>query len=553
LARLRAAAWAVVFLVLVLYAGRAWFRLIRKTAADVSAALRDGLPPALHDAGQAAVTILVCAASLILAMAVIRGRRADRLSVGGDFSAGILLLVLTGIAMLLVLLVTAVLHQPVPGLLLLAMAGAAGLAGAVSFRAGSGRETGRADPVDTADVPATRETSAPAERRWVFRLVSVASVAPLALLAWALVRDAAWLGLYRPAATGDEANFWWNATERLHQLGFHEYLSSFAVAGYLPGYPLFANLLLGWIPDPLFAAAGRAVPFLLGVACLWILLRTSVTRRTVISPTAGLFYVLAYVLSEALGWVHELLFQLWYGESFAIAAFALILVLVDRARRMTAGGSASTIPALAMFGTGLAVLAALSKPPLSFLLVPAILPALAIFGLALRRRGDAVRPFALTLVAMAIAGFAAQALWGVLLRAYGLTTYYSVDLTGLLAFRPEGSFAQLGPYFLANYEPVWVIFLLTSALALLHDWRRFLPFWLVSMGMIASIFVLYLGVWSDVEYESGARYILHGAYGWTLFALAAMAPAILATLERWIAWIGDALAWGPRRLRTAAA
>jgi hypothetical protein len=406
--------------------------------------------------------------------------------------------------------------------------------------------------VPAADGPLTAERPASSAGRWLHGLGSLAAVVALAMLAWTLVRDAAWLALYRPAATGDEANFWWSAIEAVHRLGFHDYLTLFPVANYLPGYPLVANLLLGWIPDPQFEAAGRALPFVLAFSCLWVLLRTSVTWRTLLSPTAGVFYLLATVLFETLSWVHEMLFQLWYGESLAILVFALVLLLADRARRVPTGVQAtSRMLALALPGAGVAVLAVLSKPPLSFLLVPAILPTLAIVGLAVRRRTEAGRPFVVTLIAMAVAGFAAQGLWGVLLRAYGLSSYYAFDLAALLTVHPERSFAHLGPYFVENYEPVWVVFLLTSALALIHDWRRFLPFWLASVGMVASIFVLYLGVWSDVEWESGARYILHGAYGWTFFALAALAPAIRATLGRGIGRLGDALSGGRRLTRTA--
>jgi hypothetical protein len=70
-------------------------------------------------------------------------------------------------------------------------------------------------------------------------------------------------------------------------------------------------------------------------------------------------------------------------------------------------------------------------------------------------------------------------------------------------------------------------------MALVADWRRFVPFWLVSLGMIASVLVLYLGVWSTVEHESGARYILHGAYGWIIYALGALYPKVAVTVDQW--------------------
>jgi hypothetical protein len=85
-----------------------------------------------------------------------------------------------------------------------------------------------------------------------------------------------------------------------------------------------------------------------------------------------------------------------------------------------------------------------------------------------------------------------------------VSSLYSLDIGSLLTFHPEGAFSKLMPYFFGGYREVWVVFILTTVLALLHDWRRFLPFWLVSLGMVVAVFVLYLGQWSAVESESGA-------------------------------------------------
>jgi hypothetical protein len=112
-------------------------------------------------------------------------------------------------------------------------------------------------------------------------------------------------------------------------------------------------------------------------------------------------------------------------------------------------------------------------------------------------------------------------------------SFYSLDIGALLAFNPGAAFSKLVPYFLGGYREVWIVFILTTVLALLHDWRRFLPFWLVSLGMVGSVFVLYLGQWSAMEHESGARYILHGAYGWILFSLGALGPPITQTVRSW--------------------
>jgi hypothetical protein len=51
--------------------------------------------------------------------------------------------------------------------------------------------------------------------------------------------------------------------------------------------------------------------------------------------------------------------------------------------------------------------------------------------------------------------------------------------------------------------------------------------------MVVAVFVLYLGQWSAVESESGARYILQGAYGWILFSLGALGQPITETVRSW--------------------
>jgi hypothetical protein len=190
---------------------------------------------------------------------------------------------------------------------------------------------------------------------------------------------------------------------------------------------------------------------------------------------------------------------------------------------------------------GLGALAVISKPPLSFLLLPAILPTMLIGGLVLRRRGSPVRPLLVATVALAGGALVTNVLWGVQQATHGIASYYALDARSLLTFRPEGSIGPLIRYFLGEYQPTWTAFLLVAAMALLRDPRRFLPPLLVALGMGASILLIYLGAWSDVEHESGARYLLHGLDGFMLFALAALAPAIRRTLE---AWLGRIAAMG---------
>jgi len=285
------------------------------------------------------------------------------------------------------------------------------------------------------------------------------------------------------------------------------------------------------MPGTLFSAAGRALPFVYGFSALWILLRGTVTRRDLLSPTAAVYYIVGFVLLFGHEWIHSLFFQLWYGDAFATVIFALILILLDHARRETSG--ARDYGVLGLFGFGLGSLAVLTKPPLSLLLLLAILPTLLITQVLIDRARGLVRPFLLAVAAMALGGFLTQSLWGAQLRTVGVGSLYSLDIGSLLTFHPEGAFSKLVPYFFGGYREVWVVFILTTVLALLHDWRRFLPFWLVSLGMVVSVFVLYLGQWSAGDSESGARYILQGAYGWILFSLGALGPPITQTIRSW--------------------
>ncbi len=527
---MRRAGWAIALVALMAFAGVLWARdLIGQVAAIATGML--GLvtaepaatpAPPLHDGWEAVVTIGLILLWIVFTLVVPRHRFLRPLGINGSFSASSAVLATLGIATFVVLLFASIAPIRLPGLLMVGTAASIALIVIVLRRLSE-------EAPNTIESDDSIETdSAPGPIRLLLLLVTGVA---LALLVWVLARDIGYLAFFRPDAAGDEAYFWWRSTEQLFRLGYYDYMSSFDVAEYLPGYPLLGNFLIGWVPGALFPAAGRALPFLFGFSALWILLRGTVTRRSLLSPTAGVYYILGYVVLFNHTWIHSLFFELWYGEAFATVIFALILILLDHARRESSG--ARDWKLLGLLGFGLGSIAVLTKPPLSFLLLPAILPTLVIAGWLSHRARGLMRPFLLTVAAIALGAFLTQSLWGAQLRMFGQSSLYSIDLGALLTFHPEGAFSSLVPYFIGGYKEVWVVFILATVLALLHDWRRFLPFWLVSLGMVGSILVLYLGQWSTVEHESGARYILHGAYGWILFSLGALGPPITQTVRGW--------------------
>ncbi len=567
--------------------GRIWFVDLRRelgalagTVAGLVRGTGPGLTEPLHPVGEAAVTLAVIGAWTVLALVTIRRGPLGVLTLGGRLAPAWLLLALVGTAALMALAVATLAPALAgPPLLAVATVVAVIVAAGVAWwgtRGGAqggaqGRAQGRAqggEPGDLAsDAPGgapddepgglpdhgdTRRQSDPNVRpepgspgragRLIRLGVALVAAAALGLLGFALALDAVHLAFYRPAAIGDEVSFWWSATEVLHQVGWDRYLATFYSAGYAPGYPLVANVLLGWLPDGLFFAAGRALPFLYGFLALALLTRGLAGRgaRDLLGPTAALVCVVGYVLLFQGDWIHSMFFELWYGEAFATVLTILLFVLLDHARR--SASATRRVPALALLGVGLGVLAAISKPPLSFLLLPAIVPTLLVAGVVLRPAGRSLRPYLVALAAVAAGALAANQLWGAQLKAHEIGAYYSLDLGSLLAFHPEGSFGPLVRYFFGEYQPTWVGFLLVAALAAVHDPRRYLPFLLVGTGMAVSIFVLYLGVWSVVEHESGARYILHGVDGFTIFALGALTPAIRTILDGWLAGIAGLVA-----------
>ena len=525
----RRVGWDVGLAALLAFAGVLWAKDLIQNVFGIAKGIRGLLTadpaappgPPLHEGWEAAVTIGLILLWIVLTLTISRRRFVRPLGLDGSFSVSSALLAVLGTAMFVVLLLATIVPVRLPALLLLGTAVSIGVVVIVLLRFPR-----KADSPDESSATVGTDQAPGLLRPLLLVLASVS----LELLVWVIARDIVYLAFYRPDATGDEAGFWWRSTDQLFHLGYYDYMSSFDVVGYPPGYPLMSNLLLGWMPGTLFSAAGRALPFVYGFSALWILLRGTVTRRSLLSPTAAVYYIVGFVLLFGHEWIHSLFFQLWYGDAFATVIFALVLILLDHARRVTSG--ARDYRVLGLLGFGLGSLAVLTKPPLSLLLLPAILPTLLIAQVLIDRSRGLVRPFLLTVAAMALGGLLTQFLWGAQLRMVGVGSFYSLD-GSFLTFHPEGAFSKFVPYFFGGYREVWVVFILTTVLALLHDWRRFLPFWLVSLGMVVSVFVLYLGQWSAGDSESGARYILQGAYGWILFSLGALGPPITQTIRSW--------------------
>lgn len=360
-------------------------------------------------------------------------------------------------------------------------------------------------------------------------LIQLAALASISFLFFLLLDTIFFLAFLRPPPSGDELSFWWSALESLHRLGFTTHMSEFHTPEYTPAYPLISQFLLiptvGWGE---FTSKARAIPFLWGFTALWILMGRVVQERRVGSLTAVFYISTAIALLFNHAWIHQMFFRLWYGEAMATIVFALFLIqlfkLYDHA--------SDNLPWLVYLTLlGLAAIAVLTKPPLSFLFLGAILPTLAFVVLILNPVWKTKKIFVIGVLFAFFGGSLTQQFWLMLLASLGKEAFYSPSVLEILTFNDFDTLTSLTSYFLFNYKTVWMFYILTSVMALICDWRRYLPFWLVTNGTIASVFILYAGYWHDIEYESGARYILHGAYGWIFFALYTMYPEISNTLQ----------------------
>lgn len=376
--------------------------------------------------------------------------------------------------------------------------------------------------------------------------IVVAQVAVVALfLAW-LGNSFLWSCCQKGPAHGDAVSFWWTSLDALGRLGFSDYLGSFTNSNYTPGYPIVGTIMLGWLPPCLLASGQPVVPFLFGLMLCGVLFHASARdcRRPGFLAVAAAF---AFALLMQHVWIFEMSFHLWYGESLAILLVVALFFSFDRFFTNSEALDLSSAPRGRLWGNvaafqlfGLGALAQLGKPPLSMLLIPAVIPAAAAVGLLTVPRSRRAR-FALALAALLAGALTARTLWGVALSGTGKGNVYVFPFRALLDLHLDGGARSAVPYFLVDYKTVWIAFVCTATIAMVTDSRRFALPLVVSLGLAASVMVIYLTVWHDKEYGSAARYLLHGMYGWVLFYLGAEGQNLVRRAEPvWQAVVGAA-------------
>lgn len=353
------------------------------------------------------------------------------------------------------------------------------------------------------------------------RLLTLVSAAVLVFLTLKLLDVFLWLPLLKEQAAGDEAYFWWSATQALHHNGLTGYLRDYSVANYSPGYPLIGNFLLFWVPSNGIEAAGLALPFIFGLFCLWMLLSRMFSLQRQRLETVALYGLFSSLLLFYHPWIHAMIFRLWYGEALGVLAVACIFFSVygpgpklKRTRRH------QRLVFFQLFGVG--AIAYLSKPPLSALLLPAVIPCL-FLSCRLLPPGERSEAARRTLY-LTSGSVLAYVLWRVTLGGIDATPFYQFSLRELLNFDLNAVSTTLLPTFFTHYKTVWAAFALTAVWGLAYNARRVAGPLAIATGLGLAVVVLYGSIWKAVEYESGSRYILHGMYGWTIYFLVTATP-----------------------------
>jgi hypothetical protein len=336
-----------------------------------------------------------------------------------------------------------------------------------------------------------------------------------------VVWAAGWLLLMKSMPTGDEVYVWWLSTDTLLHRGLSGLLADPGASSYSPGYPFFANILMAVLPRYFAMHAEPILPLCFGGLAI-LLIFTAQPRRGLTLPWLALMVLLLNLLLIAHLWIYAMFFQLWYGEAFAVIVIACLFQSLDLRLFQP---SSLRWEAILLFGLG--VVARFSKPPLEILLLPAILPLL-LAGTWLAARQKAARLITRRLLWLALGACVAHLVWSYLLTQANAQPYFKYSLSALKSFNWASADAPLVSYFLLRYKQVLLLYLTGAILALMLDWRRFTPSLLASAALCASIFVLYGTVWQDREYESGARYFLHGMYGWSFYFLSAKGAQLVA-------------------------
>lgn len=346
------------------------------------------------------------------------------------------------------------------------------------------------------------------------------------VLFFSIASDIVFLAFMRPEATGDEAYFWYSSIESLSSGGMNNYFERFSPSNYLPGYTFIGVFITKIFPGISFEALGRAIPAFYGLMAAWLLF-----GRLVYGGRGyrlfGLYALFFLILIFDQPWIHDLSFRLWYGDLLPFLLLTLTFIVID------SSGSGSRIKADSIFLLiGLGALMVISKPPVSTLFLPAILPAIWISSIFLNSNNRSRVNLTICIAFLAIGAFFMKYIWAVILDQYGLQEFYSVSSVSFTNIQFNNAIKYLLNTLYDDYKTIWIFYFSTLTLALSYDAKRYTPYAIASFGVIISIILLYMGPWRDVESGSGVRYILHGAYAGTFFFLYALFEPILISYQK---------------------
>ena len=353
-----------------------------------------------------------------------------------------------------------------------------------------------------------------AAKPWVHRLRQLLTLTAIIAIALKMLSASVELAWLRLAPKGDETAIWFASAIRIAQHGLEQYSGSIGYSSYTPGFGLFHAFLLGPAPLAQAESALWATPMLQGAFLLLAFYSLLPRARLAENGTALLFPA---ALTVRHSWVYTMLFTLWYGEGLAILAVLAIFAYLESADRP------SYIDAVQIFGVG--VLSILVKPPLSLIAIPIVFPMYVLLGKVFDSKFSWRAQGARAGIAM-LGAIVAQVLWKWHLRINHEYGVYDLDWKQLVQPHfTEGSFPLLVEYFFRHYVVFWVNFFLIAAAALWLDFRGMIRSFTIGFGLVLSIFWLYATVWTNFgDYNSGARYIMHGMVAWCLYAIAHLWP-----------------------------